>query len=66
MNTPIRMKYKGDLIVNTVYMDVDVYQFFLKTDGSCSALCWFIKDKEWLVVDVEMLIPGTIKPLLNE
>lgn len=65
MNKPIRMLYVVDTYQDTVYFDVDVYQFFHKLNWTC-ALCWFVKEKEWKIVDIHMLIPEVTKPQLNE
>lgn len=59
---PIRMKY-DTCIQNR--QDVDVYNFTVKSGGGTVALCWFIHDREWRVVDVKKLIPVQSK-LLKE
>lgn len=62
---PVTMYYVGlNPTATSVYIRVDVYQFFLKEDGTSAALCWFVTDREWMVVDIEMLVPS--KPILNE
>lgn len=62
---PVRMYYVGlNPTTTPVYIRVDVYQFFLKEDGTSAALCWFVAAREWLVVDIKMLVPS--KPILNE
>lgn len=62
---PIRMKYTsipGELAATT---SVDVYEFRILEGHHAVALCWFVYDKEWRVVDIEQLVPGQ-KKSLNE
>lgn len=54
---PIRMNYTVLPNDTSSYIPVDVYEFTVLNHDEVVALCWFIKDKDWMVVDIENLVP---------
>lgn len=60
---PIRMNYTTLPKDTTSYTPVDVYEFTVLNNDQAVALCWFIKDRDWMVVDIEYLVPIPSKQL---
>lgn len=64
---PIRMNYAPAAHRNSG-TPVDVYDFTIIHTNTLArdtavALCWFIQDREWMVVDIEDLVPIQDKTL---
>lgn len=60
---PIRMNYAPATGKQDVTVVVDVYDFTIIEQEHAVALCWFVSDKEWHVVDIEQLLPIQQKTL---
>ena len=65
MDKPIPMLYVRTEGNKTTYQNVDVYNFTTVLVGASLALCWFLDDQKWRVVEVNTLVPCTSKQLFG-